>query len=276
MAGRVGPDPGGGSGGGREQAAVVEVGRVAGVARPFGRGVVQPGAVDPVGVRLDQPRVTEQRPGAQQHLVTDLDGVGGEGEQAFGGEGLDHGRHVPRLRGVLGRGQFGSCRPVGTVSPVAAGGGQPGEDLPGADPLGGGQGVIGTLRAVGDGTFDAAHPFVVGEGKGVAGPVRQAWSRACDSSGSTPAPQAGGWPARQLPQQRLHQRVIDAGTRRRGLLGDGHPQLPLGHRRHEVAVLDRGRPAAVLAQRASKSARTARRPAPRAAGAGRWRQRGVR
>jgi len=80
VASGVGSDPGGGFGGGRQQAAGVEVGRVAGVAFPVGRGGVQPGAHDPVGVGVGQPGVAQQRPGSQQHLVAELDGVGGEGE----------------------------------------------------------------------------------------------------------------------------------------------------------------------------------------------------
>src|SRR5689334_24983664 len=44
---RIGADSGGGFAGSLEQAATVEVGRVAGVARPLIASVVQPGADDP-------------------------------------------------------------------------------------------------------------------------------------------------------------------------------------------------------------------------------------
>src|SRR5262249_5891354 len=57
IAGRVGGGPGRGSGGGLQQAAAVEVRRVAGLAFPFGGDVVQPGADDPVGVGFGQPGV---------------------------------------------------------------------------------------------------------------------------------------------------------------------------------------------------------------------------
>jgi hypothetical protein len=42
-----------------------------------------------------------------------------------------------------------------------------------------------------------------------------------------------------LGQQILDQVVIDAGVCSLGWFGDGHPQLPPGHRRHQVAILDR-------------------------------------
>src|SRR5712691_10113263 len=58
----IGADPGGGLGGSREQAAAVELGRIAGVACPFGGDVVQPGPEDPVGVGLGEPCVAQQRP----------------------------------------------------------------------------------------------------------------------------------------------------------------------------------------------------------------------
>ena len=88
VAGGVGGDPGGGAGGGLEEGAGVEVGGVAGVVVPFGGGVVQPGADDPVGVGVGEPGVAQQRPGGQQDLVAEFDGARGEGQQPFGGEGL--------------------------------------------------------------------------------------------------------------------------------------------------------------------------------------------
>ena len=136
VAGGIGADPGGGFGGGLQQAAAVEVGRVAGVARPVGGDVVQPGADDPVGVGFGEPGVAQQRPRGQQHLVADLHGVGRQGEQPFGGEGLQDRLHIPHLGRALAFGQFRPGGAIGGVQPVAAGGGQPGEDLPGRGLLG--------------------------------------------------------------------------------------------------------------------------------------------
>ena len=41
--------------------------------------------------------------------------------------------------------------------------------MPGRGLLGGGETVVGALRAVGDGSFDAAGALVVGEGESVPG-----------------------------------------------------------------------------------------------------------
>ncbi len=136
VAGRIGADPGRGVGGGRQQAAAVEVGRIAGVAGPVAGGGVQPGAGDPVGVGVGQPGVAQQRPGGQQRLVADLDGAVGEGEQPFRGEGLHHRLHVLGLGGALAVDQLRPGGAVGGVHTLGAGGGQPDEDLPGRDLLG--------------------------------------------------------------------------------------------------------------------------------------------
>src|SRR6516165_11692335 len=85
VAGGFGGDAGGGAGGCVKEGAGVEVGGVAGVVIPFGGGVLQPGADDPVGMGVGQPGVAQQRPGGQQHLVAQLDGGSGKGEQPFGG-----------------------------------------------------------------------------------------------------------------------------------------------------------------------------------------------
>jgi hypothetical protein len=50
--------------------------------------------------------------------------------------------------------------------------------------------------------------------------------------------QHAGPPGAHLGQQEVSQVVVDPGPCRLGRLGDGHPQLPLGHRGHQVAVLD--------------------------------------
>ena len=197
VAGGVGADPGGGVGGGLQQAAAVEVGRVAGVAGPLGGGGVQPGADDPVGVGFGQPGVAQQRPGGQQRLVADLHGVGGQGEQPFGGEGLQHRLHIPRLGWALAVGQLGPGGAVGGVHAVAAGGGQPGEDLPGRGLLGGGEAVVGALGAGGDGAFDAAGAFIVGEGERLArsGTARPGPGRAT-ATAAPPRPKTPGWRVR--------------------------------------------------------------------------------
>ena len=106
VAGGVGAGPGGGFGGGLQEGSAVEVGRVAGVAGPFGCDVVQPGADDPVGVGFGEPGVAQQRPRGQQHLVADLHAVGGQGQQPFGGEGLQDRLHIACLGRVLALGQF--------------------------------------------------------------------------------------------------------------------------------------------------------------------------
>jgi hypothetical protein len=95
--------------------------------------------------------------------VADLHAVGRQGDQSFGGEGLQDGLHIAHLGWALAVGQFGSGGTVGGVHTVAAGGGQPGEDLPGRSLLAGAEMVVGTLGAVGDGPFDAAGPLIVGE-----------------------------------------------------------------------------------------------------------------
>ena len=132
VAGGISAYPGGGAGGGLQQAAAVKVGRVAGLAGPLGGGGVQPGADDPVGVGVGEPGVPQQRPGGQQRLVADLDGVRPQSEQPFGGERLQHRLHI------LGLG-CGSCPrsaphagdAVRGVDSLAAGRGQPDEHLPG-------------------------------------------------------------------------------------------------------------------------------------------------
>ena len=171
VAAGIGADPGGGLGRCLQQAAAVEVGRVAGVAGPLGGGGVQPGADDPVGVGVGQPGVPQQRPGGQQRLVAEFHGAGGQGEQPFGGEGLQHRLHILGLGGALAFGQLRPGGAVGGVHAVAAGGGQPQEHLPGRGLPGRGEAVVGALGAGGDGAVDAAGAFIVGQGDGLPGPV---------------------------------------------------------------------------------------------------------
>ena len=235
----VGVHPGDGFGGGRQQGAGVEVGRVAGVACPVGRGGLQPGADDPVGVGIGQPGVAQQRPGGHQYLVADLDTVGGQGEQPFGGEGLQDRLHVLDLGRGLAVGQPRPGGPVGGVQAVAAGGGQPGEDLPGGGLLSGGETVVGALRAAGDGAFDPAGTFIVGQGEGGPGPAAPRLVQGVRQQGQHPGGGGAGLAGAHLGEQDLGQVVVDFGARLLGRLGDRQPQLPLGHRGDQVAVLDR-------------------------------------
>ena len=183
VAGGVGADPVGGVGGCLQQAAAVEVGRVAGVVCPVGGGVVQPCAGDPVGVGVGQPFIAQQRPSGQQRLVADFDRAGGEGEQPFGGEGFQDCLYVLGLDGALAFSQFRLGGAIGVVHTLGAGRGQPGEDLPRGGLLAGGESVVGALGAARDGAFDAAGARIVGQGDSLPGPaapglvqgVRQQW-----------------------------------------------------------------------------------------------------
>ena len=151
VAAGIGADPGGRVGCRLQQAAAVEIGRVAGLAGPLRGGGMQPGADDPVGVSVGEPGVPQQWPGSQQRFVAEFHGAGGEGEQPFCGESLQHGLHILGLGRALARGQLRPPYPVGGVHAVAAGGGQPvQEHLPGRGLLGGSQGVVGALGAGGD------------------------------------------------------------------------------------------------------------------------------
>ena len=171
VAGGVGVDPGRGFGGGLQDGTGVQVGRVAGAAVPVGGGVVQPGADDPVGVGVGEPGVAQQRPGGQQRLVADLDGSGGQGEQPFGGEGFQDRLHVPGSGCAGALGQFRPGGAVGDIRSVAAGGGQPQEDLPGGGLLAGRQAVVGAVGAASYGAVDAAGAFVIGQGECLACPA---------------------------------------------------------------------------------------------------------
>ena len=46
------------------------------------------------------------------------------------------------------------------------------------------------------------------------------------------------FPAFHLIKQRFDKLIVDVGAEFLGWLGDGHPQLPVGHRGHQVPVLD--------------------------------------
>ena len=209
VAGGVGADPGGGAGRCLQQAAGIEVGPVAGVAGPLGGGGAQPGAGDPVGVGVGQPGVAQQRPGREQHLVTDFDGAGGQGEQPFGGEGLQHCLHVLGLGWALARGQFRLGGAVGAVHAVVAGGGQPGEDLPGSGLLGGSQGVVGALGAGGDGAVDAAGAFIVGQGEHLPGPAAPGLVRGVRQQRQHSRAGSPGLAGAYLGQQQAGQVAVD-------------------------------------------------------------------
>ncbi len=162
VAGGVGADPACCAGRGGQQAAAVEVGRVAGVEGPVGGGGMQPGADDPVGVGVGEPSVAQQWPGGQQRLVAEFHGAGSQGEQPFGGEGFQHGLHLLGLGWAFAFGQFRLGGAVGGVHALRAGGGQPQEHLPGGGLLARRQPLVGALRAGGDRAVDAAGAFIVG------------------------------------------------------------------------------------------------------------------
>ena len=239
VAGGIGADPGGGVGRRGQQAAGVEVGRIAGVAGPVGGGGVQPGAGNPVGVGVGEPGVAQQRPGGQQRLVADFHGAGGQGEQPFGGEGLHHCLHVLGLGGALAVDQLRPGHAVGGVHTLGAGGGQPDEDLPGCGLLGGCQGVVGALGAGGDGAFDAAGAFIVGQGEHLPGPAAPGLVQGVRQQRQHPRAESPGRSAAHLGEQHVDQVVIDARGCLLGRFGDRHPQLPPGHRGDQIPVLDR-------------------------------------
>ena len=239
VAGGIGADPGRGVGRCGQQAAGVEVGPVAGLAGPLGGGGAQPGADDPVGVGVGQPGVAQQRPGGQERLVADLHGVGGQGEQPFGGEGLQHRLYVLGLGWAFAFGQLRPGGAVGGVHALGAGGGQPGEHLPGGGLLSGGQTLIGALGAGGDRAVDAAGAFIVGQGEHLPGPGPPRLVKGVRQQRQHPRAEGPGLAGAHLGQQDLDQVVIDAGVCLLGWFGDGHPQLPPGHRRDQVPVLHR-------------------------------------
>ena len=103
----------------------------------------------------------------------------------------------------------------------------------------GGETVVGALGAVGDGPLDAAGPFIVGQGESVPGPAAPGLVQGVRQQRQHPRAGDPGLAGAHLGQQHLDQVVIDPGACLLGGLGDGHPQLPLGHRRHQIAVLDR-------------------------------------
>ena len=171
--------------------------------------------------------------------MADLHAVGGQGEQPFGGERLKDRLCISHLGWALAGGQFRSGAAVGSIQAVAASGGQPREDLPGRRLLAGAEVVVGTLGAVGESSFDAAGPFVIGEGENLPGPGPPGLVQGVRQQRQHPRAQDPGLAGTHVRQQDLGQVVVDAGPCRLGRLGNGHPELPLGHRCHQVAVLDR-------------------------------------
>src|SRR5262249_41019274 len=240
-AGGGGTDPGGGGGGGPGAGGGGGGGGggVGGVPRRggWGGGGVRRGADDRVGVVAGEPGVTQQRPGGQQHLVAELDGARGQGEQPFGGEGLQHRLDIAGPGGGFADGQVGPGGAVGGVDAVAAGGGQPGEHLPGGGLLGGGERLVGTLSAGGDGAFDAAGALVVGEGDRFPGPVPPGLVQGVGQQRQRAGPGGPGLAVADLGQKDGNQVVVDRRACFLGRFGDRQAQLPLGHRRHQVPIL---------------------------------------
>ena len=170
--------------------------------------------------------------------MTDFHGAGREGEQPFSGEGLQDCLCFLRLGWVLAGHQLGPGGAAGGVHAIGGGSGQPGEDLPCRGLLGGGETVVGALGAVGDGAFDAAGPFVVSQAENVSGAAAPGLVKGMRQQRQYPG--AGRrLAAAHLSQEHVDQVIIDARTCALGWFGDGHPQLSLGHRGEQVAVLDR-------------------------------------
>ena len=96
--------------------------------------------------------------------MADLYRVRCQGEQPFGGEGLQDCFHIPDLGWVFAFGQFRPGGPVRRVNSVADSGGQPCEHLPGRSLLAWREMVVGALRAVCYCPFDTASSLIVGEG----------------------------------------------------------------------------------------------------------------
>ncbi len=165
--------------------------------------------------------------------------AGGQGEQPFGGEGLQHRLHILGLGWALALGQLRPAGAVGGVHTLAAGGGQPHKDLPGGGLLAGREAVVGALGAARDGAFDAAGAFVVGQSDSLPGPGPPGLVQGVRQQRQHPRAGGTGLAGTHFGQQDLGQVVIDAGVRLLGWFGDRHPQLPPGHRRQQVAVLDR-------------------------------------
>jgi hypothetical protein len=168
--------------------------------------------------------------------MSDLHAVRGKGEQPFRGEGLQHGVHITGTR-ALPFGKFRSRDAVGGVHAVIGRRDQPQEDPPGRALLAGGKALIGALRAARHRSLNAACPFVVRQGEGIASPaaprlvkgVRQQRQHTCARDAA---------PAAHLGQQDFDEIVRDDGACLLGRLGNGQPQLQVGHGHYEVAALD--------------------------------------
>ena len=239
VASGISADPGGGAGRCRQEAATVEVGPVAGVAGPLGGRSVQPGADDPVRVGVGQPSVAQQRPGGQQRLVAEFHRAGREGEQPVGGEAFQHLLHILDLGWAPAHGQLRPGGAVRVVHALGAGSGQPGEDLPGGGLLTGRKTVVGALRAARDRAFDTAGARIVGQGDSLPGPAAPGLVQGVRQQRQHPRARRRGLAVAHLGQQQVGQVSVNLGAGFLGWFGDGHPQLPLGHRGDQVAVLDR-------------------------------------
>ena len=99
--------------------------------------------------------------------------------------------------------------------------------------------LVGALRAGGDGAVDAAGAFVPGQGDGLPGPAPPGLVKSVRQQRQHPGGEGPGLAVAHLGQQDADQVIVDLGACFLGRFGDRHPQLPLGHRGDQVAVLDR-------------------------------------
>ena len=99
--------------------------------------------------------------------------------------------------------------------------------------------LVGALRAGGDGALDAAGALVPGQGDGRPGPAPPGLVQGVRQQRQHPGGEGAGLAVAHLGQQDTDEVVVDLGACFPGRFGDRHPQLPLGHRGDQVAVLDR-------------------------------------
>jgi hypothetical protein len=171
--------------------------------------------------------------------VAEFDGAGGEGEQPFGGESLQHRFHVLGLGRALALGQLGPGGAVCGVGAFGAGRRKAGEDLPGRGLLGQGEVFVGALGAGGDRSCDATGPLVVGECDSCLGPAPPGLVQGVREQRQRSRPGGSRLAVTHLGEQDADQVFVHLRAGLLGRLGDRDPQLALGHRRHQVAVLDR-------------------------------------
>ena len=163
--------------------------------------------------------------------MADLHVVLAHGEQALGGERLDHRVHVRR---GSARVQLRPRGPARRDNQVAAGSDQLHEERRDEEALAARQTGVGVVGAGGDAALESAGPLVVGQGQGV---FRAASPGLVESVGQV----GEAARVRRCACQLVRQRGLHVRARHPGGLADGQPQLPPRHRAEQVPVLDRVR-----------------------------------